>query len=103
MNTLNNKEKGENLQENIGNIKEQREALLNANPDKIYWVYNLVENKDGSIVFEEIPDVVCCYENQYKDKEGNEILKKLDESKDIMIADISSLRNFRKTEENWWW
>lgn len=67
-------------------VHEQREALLQNNPDRIYGIYSLISQDDTSIQLSLVKDALCMYPNQFESIAGQEL------SPDIAILDINALR-----------
>lgn len=73
------------------NVSEQREALLEANPDLLFWVYSLKSYDDfqQEIKLELCTDVLTCYPNQLQN------IVWLDENSNITIINLNDLRKWK--------
>lgn len=74
---------------------EQREELLKLNNDIIYWVYDLLSDKDWKLKLQLVDDILTCYPNQLEN------LKWLKDNKDIIIIDINALRKWKFNILSW--
>jgi len=72
-----------------------REKLLVLNPDLLFWVYNLKNNKENKLDLELYNNVLTCYPNQVKN------LKWLDDFTWITIVNLSDLRKWKISILNW--
>lgn len=81
---------GEHVSEkNQWQLQEQRERLLTLNDDTLVWVYKVIQNDDGKISLQILPDILTCYGNKFP------LLKWVDENKDISIIDMDHLRKWK--------
>jgi len=67
-------------------INEQRDKLLELNPDLIFWVYSVEFENNSEIKFKLRENILTCYENQLEN------IKWLNESEDITIINLWDLR-----------
>lgn len=66
-------------------LEEQREALLSLNYDKVYSVYELIQENESFIEFECLPMCLVAFENQISK------LQWLEQAPDITIIDLKAL------------
>ncbi len=81
-------------EQNSSNIQEQREKLLEWNPDIIYGVYSIKQQDESSIELEMFDDVLTCYPNQLDN------LQWLKDSH-ITIINIWELRKWKVEVLHW--
>ena len=70
-------------------LNEQREKLLELNPDIIYWVYKLQNNIDNDMDLELVENIMTCYPNQLNN------INIPDECEDICIINLWDLRKWK--------
>lgn len=70
-------------------LDEQREKLLELNPDIIYGVYKLQDNSGNNIELELVENIMTCYPNQLSN------IKIPDECENICIINLWDLRKWK--------
>lgn len=66
-------------------LEQQRETLLSLNYDKLYWVYELLEDTDTNLEFHLLKNCLVAFENQIPNLNG------LKDAPDMTIIDLKSL------------